>query len=92
MVAVHDIGPRAEQQECACPICAFGLALGEALVVREGAIFEITEYIARRNETRKDRFLQANEGRQCTKWIKLKVSMRDHARRLVHRTRLANYL
>ena len=56
------------------PIRAFGLAMGEALAVDEGAIFEITAYLARRNETRKDRFPQANEAQEHR--ISFEASMR----------------
>jgi hypothetical protein len=38
MIAIHDIGARAEWQECASPICTFGLALGETLVAYERAL------------------------------------------------------
>ena len=63
MIAVHDIGARAEQ-ECACPGCTFGLALGDALVADEGAICKITIYLARRNEARQNRFPQAKEAQE----------------------------
>src|SRR6267142_6023015 len=42
MIAIHGIGARTEQQECACPICSFGLALGEALVADEAPCWSPT--------------------------------------------------
>jgi hypothetical protein len=72
MIAVYDIGACAEQQERASTICTFGLALSEALVTDErsllvtneatkrhaleGPVREITVNLARRDETRQDRF------------------------------------
>ena len=72
MIAVHDIGARAEQQERASTICTFGLALSEALVTDErallvtneapkrhaleGPIGKITVDLARRDKTRQDGF------------------------------------
>jgi hypothetical protein len=38
--------------------------VGDALVADEGATFEITVYLARRNETRQDLFPQANEAQE----------------------------
>jgi hypothetical protein len=71
MVAVHDIGARAEQQERAGTIRAFGFALSEALVTDErallvanettkrhaleGPVCQISVHLARRDETRKNR-------------------------------------
>ena len=71
MVAVHDIGPRAEQQERASTIRAFGFALSKALVTDErallvanettnwhaleGPVSQISVHLARRDETRQNR-------------------------------------
>jgi len=70
MIAVHNIGTRAEQQERASTIRAFGLALSEALVtderallvanettkrhIFEGSICEFTVHLARRYEPWQD--------------------------------------
>ena len=68
MITVYDIGSCAEQQERASAICAFGLALGEALIADERSLLvaneasqwhtlerpicEIPVNLARRDETR----------------------------------------
>ena len=67
MVAVHNIGTRAEQQKRACAICAFGFALSKALIADEcallvadettkrytleGPVRQVSIHLARRNET-----------------------------------------
>ena len=72
MVAVYDIGSRAEQQECASTIRAFGFALSKALVTDERALLvanettkrhalerpvrQISVHLARRDETRQNRY------------------------------------
>ena len=72
MVAVHDIGARAEQQERAGTIRAFGFALSKALVTDErallvanettkrhapeGPVRQISVHLARRDETRQNRY------------------------------------
>jgi hypothetical protein len=77
MIAVHDIGACAEQQERAITICAFGLALSEALVTDErallvtneaterhaleGPVRKITVNLAGRDETWQDRFPYAEK-------------------------------
>ena len=71
MVAVHDIGTRAEQQERASTIRAFGFALSKTLITDErallvanettkrhaleGPINQISVHLTRRDETRQDR-------------------------------------
>jgi hypothetical protein len=71
MVAVHNVGARAEQQERAGGIRAFGFALSKALVTDERALLvanettkrhalerplrQISAHLARRDETRQNR-------------------------------------
>jgi hypothetical protein len=43
MIAIHDIGAHAERQECAGPICTFGLALGGTPVAYERALLVANE-------------------------------------------------
>ena len=72
MVAVYDISARAEQQERASAIRAFGFALSKALVTDErallvanettkrhaleGPVRQISVHLAHRDETRQNRF------------------------------------
>jgi hypothetical protein len=71
IVAVHDVGARAEQQERATAMRAFGFALSKALVTDERALLvanettkrhalerplrQISAHLARRDETRQNR-------------------------------------
>jgi hypothetical protein len=77
VVAVHDIGARAEQQERPGTIRAFGFALSKALVTDEcallvanettkghaleGPVRQISVHLARRDETRQNRFPYAEK-------------------------------
>src|SRR6266849_7715203 len=77
MVAVHDSGARATQQERAGTIRAFGFALSKALVTDErallvaneatkwhaleGPVRQISVHLARRDETRQNRFPYAEK-------------------------------
>ena len=77
MVAVHDIGARAEQQERAGTIRAFGFALSKALVTDErallvankttkrhaleGPVCQMSVHLARRDKTRQNRFPYAEK-------------------------------
>jgi hypothetical protein len=77
MVAVYDIDAGAEQQECAGTIRAFGFALSKALVTDEcallvsnettkrnaleGPVRQISVHLARRDETRQNRYPYAEK-------------------------------
>ena len=77
MVAVHDIGARAEQQERSRTVRAFGFALSEALVTDErallvanettkrhaleGPVRQMSVHLACRDEARQNRFPYAEE-------------------------------
>jgi hypothetical protein len=80
MIAVHDIGACAEQQERAGTVCAFGLALSETFITNERALLvaneaterhtlerairEITINFARRDKTWQDRFPNAEKAQK----------------------------
>jgi hypothetical protein len=68
MIAVHDIGACAEQQEGASAICAFGLTLSKALVTDERALLVANEATERHTLERPVRDITVNFARRDQTW------------------------